>query len=185
MNHPSALTTRLSRKQYSLLLIAFGCSACTPIPIYQPPANVSESAHIRLSLKDESLLSGVATISQIEGNIVCGEPLPNLKRLIVISKGNPLISNLNASGTYIPTGQKFTFSAIGLNDGFRGCGKIVSFVPQKTERYEITMANATDRSPSSAPVACPIQVTKTSQSEGAKGVVAKPVAITYEQCQAK
>lgn len=175
---------RYFRRRYATILpLIVSVAACTPIPIYQPPSDTSQSAHLKLSLKDQSLLAGVAIISQTEGEIDCGEPLPNVKKMIVIAKGNPLISDLNPSGTYIPAGRKFTFVAMGLNDGFRECGRIVSFVPKTGSNYEITLTNTTIRSPYSAPTVCPIELIEVIPDTNAKGDVL-PVETIYEKCHA-
>lgn len=161
------------------LLLMVSLASCAPIPIYQPPTDTTQSAQLKLSLKDESRLLGVAIISRIEGDIICGEPLPNLQKMIVISKGNPLISNLNPSGVYIPAGRRFTLSAMGLNDGFRECGRIVSFVPKAGSRYEITLTNITTRTSDAPPTACPIGLVEVTPGTSTK----EPVETTYEQCR--
>jgi hypothetical protein len=162
-------------------ILALTLTSCAAIPVYEPPTDLAQSAHLRLALKDQSLLAGVATIRHIDGDIICDQPLPNQKKMIVISKGNPLISDLNPSGTYIPAaGKKFTFMAMGLNDGFRECGRVVSFVPKAGNRYEITLVNAAMRGSNSQALACPVEIVDVSRKENPVSV-----DVTYETCRPK
>ena len=167
----------------NIAVLTVSLNACAPIPIYQPPSDTKNSAHIRLSFEDESILAGVATVSRIEGDIICGEPLPNLERMIVISKGNPLITNVNPTGTYIPAGKKFTFSAVGLNDGFKGCGRVVSFFPKKGRHYEIGLTNKTLRNSYDESIPCPLQVFEVLQGDSGSEKEKSSVEITYEECR--
>jgi hypothetical protein len=165
-----------------LLLLALLLASCTPVPIYKPPADTAQAAQLRLAFKDRSLLSGVATIARTEGENICGEPLPNYQKMIVISKGNPLISNLNESGTYIPAGRKFTLVAMGLTDGGKTCGRVLSFVPKTGSRYEITATNPMGGTVGADP-GCAIQVVEVTDYNETNASPVRPVDFQYEECK--
>ena len=161
-----------------MIAAVIALAGCTPIPIYKSAAGV-DTAHIALSFQDQSILAGVAMISRIEGKITCGEPLPNLQRMIVISKGNPLITDVNREGVHIPANKRFTLVATGLNDGFSACGRVISFLPNAGSRYEIAMTNTTVRQSGAAPAACPIGLVEVLPDDSGR----KPVEVVYEECQ--
>jgi hypothetical protein len=171
----------------TVLLISVLSSGCTPTPIYKEPMDLDHSARVSLSLSDESLISGIAIVGIVDGTIVCGEPLPNYRKMLVISKGNPLVKDLNRNGARVPAGQSITLSVSGLNDGFKGCGRLVSFTPKSGGNYEIGMANKTMRIPfpfANKVIECPIVIAETSQDEHGKAVYTE-VDLTYVSCQEK
>lgn len=124
--------------------------ACTPIPIYQPPSDRVDRAHIKIDFQDESLLFGVAILYKVEKPILCGKPM-KVERMVVISKGNPLISDQNPAGVYVPTGRRMTLSSMGLNDKNPACGRAFSFIPEAGKSYSLRVANNSDRYSGSKP----------------------------------
>lgn len=171
----------------TVLLISLLSAGCTPTPIYKEPIDLDGSARISLSLSDESLLAGIGIVGIVDGKIVCGEPLPNYRKMVVISKGNPLVKDLNRSGARVPAGQTITLSVSGLNDGFKGCGRIISFTPKSGGNYEIRMANKTMRSPyafANKTIECPIVIAEAIQDKHGNAANTE-VDITYESCQEK
>lgn len=160
-----------------------GCS--TPTPIYKEPTDIADTARLSLSLSDESLIAGIAIVGIVEGEIICGQPLPNYRKMIVISKGNPLVKDLNRNGALIPGGQKIVLSVSGLNDGFKGCGRTFSFTPKPNGNYEIGMANTTMRKYykwDNVRIECPVVVTEAARDDRGN-VVGKGLDITYESCR--
>lgn len=173
--------SRLSRLLTTLLLAA-SLVSCSSIPIYQPPSDLSASAQLKLSFKDESFLTGIGQLSRTDGDIICKQKLPNYEKMIRISKGrisNPLVSNLNASGVYIPAGRKLTLSAMAVNDGFPPCNsRIISFVPKIGSIYQVNLTNTTVKLPVSAPAICEMELVEVSPDLGTQ----EPVEVTYEKC---
>jgi hypothetical protein len=74
------------------------------------------------------------------------------ERMVVIKKGNPLITNQNPTGVHVVAGKRLTFSFVGLNDGHPACRRAFSFVPEADKRYVLRASN--DAAPFSSSQDC-------------------------------
>ena len=65
---------------FSLVML----QACTPIPIYQAPSPGPDTAKLKLSFTDESLISGVVIVGQVDGEIIyeCGYLFLDLNNIL-------------------------------------------------------------------------------------------------------
>jgi len=154
-------------------------SACTPIPIYKPPSDDVDRAHIKIDFQDQSLLFGVAMLYRVVNPIVCSQPM-KVERMLIINKGNPLIKDLNPTGAEIASGKRMTFTLMGLHDGLASCGRAFSFVPEAGKQYALRASN--DAVPYSSSKPCNLDLLQYTSSDGAAADVP---SFQFEACLQK
>lgn len=117
-----------------LVLALCGCA-----PLYQLPDQRSPRAELKFSYESKMMRPNVATFAYSENSLNCQLGLQEgTKRLAVISRGNPMVSDVNVNGLFVAAEQKFRIKADAIplrpEDG---CFKIVTFTPRGGAAYEV------------------------------------------------
>ncbi len=115
--------------------LLFLLTGCSQVPVYTAPDASIDRARLKLEFTDESLLAGSVRVVHTSRLAVCRESLPNPERLFIRSNGNPLISNLNKDGVWIPAGKTFSISVRSVVDARVPCDVNASFNPQPSGSY--------------------------------------------------
>jgi len=127
--------TSLRTLSVSLLITLAGCAS---IKEYEQAEPAIPRAFVKVRPEVSSLISSVSMISIVDEINYCGDPAVNLKRAYRRSDGNPLVTDLNIDGFWVPSGKRVPFSAVVLSD--KGtCGVWASFLPEAGKTYEIRM----------------------------------------------
>lgn len=139
-------------------IFSLACLAgCVAVPEYKQTATEATGAYLIPKVETSTLVSGAATVSLFDDPAVCGEPFPNLRHVFKISKGNPLISNLNADGAWVPANVKTNLSVMVLLDG-GFCGMAFSFTPKQGQRYQLNIHGVRGKMLPFQPPSCEVSV---------------------------
>ena len=157
-NHISTDTGMFNSIKIMLLGIAFLLGGCTPIPIYQQPPSGLARAFVKPVVTTEKIVAGAATVSATTGPATCGKEFPGLRKVLTVSHRNPLVSDLNSEGFWIPAGERFYFVAMVHVDG-AFCGQAASFVPAANGSYAMKLHGQSSYS-RYEPATCSVEITK-------------------------
>lgn len=169
-------------------LLTFACATflpvllggCAGIPLYKIPDGVTQRASIKLDYSEQSLLSGVLIVSHLDGLPVCGERIANQQKLFVSSRGNPLVSNVNAQGVQISAGEKFMFAATSLQDGWQPpCSLMASFTPSSGQSYKLVFMDRSFREVKN----CSVEVVDAALQEDGKDAKRLAPEFRLETCR--
>lgn len=125
-------------------------TGCTVAPTYRLPEDVQDRAFLTLSYSESSLIAGTVKVSKFQPPAICGKVHSNPETVFVLSRGNPLISNVNPDGVWIPANSKFSFVAISMRDGLPACGYSASFTPKADRAYKLKVLHGVRNSNSEA-----------------------------------
>ncbi|CAN7417832.1 hypothetical protein [Rhizobacter sp. LjRoot28] len=137
-------------------------TACASQRPYEIPPTVTDRAHLQVEFAEESVLSGAVRVDRRIAAHSCDGALMNplfvdSEQLVVVSKGNPLLSNLNLTGVWIPAGEKAVLAIMSLRDA-RSCSSVVAFDSVKDRRYALRVGAP------GAGAQCPLQLVQRSAS---------------------
>ena len=148
-------------KAFSFLITVFvitGLCGCVAIPEYKQIANNSNGAYIVPSLTTLKLLAGAATVDVVDSPAICGEKYLDPKRIFRLAQGNPMISNLNQDGAWVPSSMPINLVVMVMMDGFN-CGQAISFLPEQGGKYRLDISGKSSFS-KYIPPTCEILVSK-------------------------
>lgn len=109
---------------------------------------------LRLDFKDDSIIAAIGVVDRFQGPAACGQPLASQARVLRLSRGNPLVRDINRGGIAIPAGEKFSFLATLLIDSFAPCNFVSSFTPKAGATYELYLASRSLARVGEPPLAC-------------------------------
>jgi len=123
----------------AVLLFPLLAAGCVSAPTYVLPQDVADRAFLKVDHRDRSIISGALRVDRRTGPPACRNLLMNpafqgSEKLIMKSFGNPLITDVNPDGAWIPAGQKMIFSAIWMADSTH-CTVTAAFTPEKDVHY--------------------------------------------------
>lgn len=148
-------------------------SGCATKARYIEPNTAAPRAQLSIGVQTVKLISGFATVDVVAGASKCGEAYPDSKRAIVISQGNPLISNINAEGIWVNADKPIHLVTMMGMDGF-SCGQALSFTPEAGGNYELQAVGQSSFSRYVAPT-CKVQVVVRSNPNASEAEVSRPL----------
>ncbi|MHA7681574.1 hypothetical protein [Cupriavidus sp. PET2-C1] len=152
------------------IVILSGCATKTR---YIEPNSAAPRARLSIDVQTVKLISGFATVDVVAGPSKCGQEYPDSKRAIVISRGNPLISNINAEGIWVNADQPIHLVTMMGMDGF-SCGQALSFTPEAGGNYQLRAVGQSSFNRYAAPT-CKVQVVSRSNPNGSDVEASKPL----------
>jgi hypothetical protein len=150
-------SSRLSTYGWIATLASLAGTGCTTAPLYEVPDSVREKAYLTFEYTENNFSlnplvigkpfapSSVAKVSRLEGEFICGKPLPNPQTMFIRSHGNPLVSNINMDGIWIAAGRRFMFYAMSLPGPSHMCGVTASFTPRMGAKYALRLDQSEGR----------------------------------------
>ncbi|MDO6565925.1 hypothetical protein Q4561_02525 [Alteromonas sp. 1_MG-2023] len=121
------------------LLIPLIITGCAGMPDYVEPKSTTPSATLKVTNDFDAPLLGYSTFVHTHTETeTCGKSFgaESGARLIVLDKGNPLISELNPDGVKLSAGRKYSFMIMSVA-GMQNCIIYASFSPEADQNYEI------------------------------------------------
>jgi len=103
-----------------------GCA--TPPPIYSAPTTLVDKAFVKFDLSSSFPIT-LGQVAVFEGKSCEGQP-PNLQRLFVQGRGNPLIQDVNLDGVWLAAGKSVNIAASAFTTGLHYCTANGKFSPR-------------------------------------------------------
>jgi len=125
-----------------LLLIPLLLSGCASLPTYIEHETNTPSVKLVVDNEFNAPFLGYSTFVDMHTEEeTCGDSFKSKSavRLIVLDKGNPLISDLNRNGVKLATGKKYSFRFIAAA-GTTSCSLFASFTPENQHEYKIDVS---------------------------------------------
>ena len=123
----------------SALLLSILITGCAGMPEYiEPKSNVPTAKLTVINDFDAPFLGYSTFVNTHTESETCGKSFgaKSAARLIVLDKGNPLISELNHDGVKLSAGNKYSFMIMSVA-GMSNCTIFASFSPKADQSYEI------------------------------------------------
>jgi len=126
-------------QRVAVLVFPFLLAGCVSAPTYVLPDSVTDRAFLKVDHKDRSIISGALRVDRRTEPPACSNLFMNpafqgSEKVIMKSFGNPLITDINPDGAWIPAGERLMFSAIWMADSSH-CTVTAAFTPEKNSHY--------------------------------------------------
>lgn len=187
MNKIPAVSTGHLRMALVMAMVALlaGCGLAARPPLYQSPPDTTGKAFLKLQYSHASILSGVGRVYRYEGSAAgpdCDKPLPGIQTLFVQSRGNPLVSDQNMEGIWIPAGARFYMQVRTLRDTAGICLQYPSFIPKNGASYVLHVAHVPHQSDDGQYVECDVGLTESGDDKGTQKEVAPAAGFHLDAC---
>jgi hypothetical protein len=140
-------------------------SGCATQPVYVLPES-AQKAFLKFDFVLHPMAISVAKVSTMGSDWDCNPSIPNAQTLVIISRGNPLVSDVNVAGLNIEAGKKLRVFA----DLIMVCSRYGSFTPKPGSTYDLKLIHTPETK-------CSLELT-----EVGKGPVKD---FKYDQCISK
>lgn len=125
--------------RFSIVVLVSLVAGCAGLPDYVEPPTDAPSSKLTIKHDFEAPFLGYSTFINVHTEEEsCGKSFGSNSgaRLVVLDKGNPLISELNPGGVKLSIDKKYTFMILSVA-GPINCAIYTSFTPLANESYEI------------------------------------------------
>ncbi|MBB6578025.1 hypothetical protein HNP33_002093 [Comamonas odontotermitis] len=114
----------------------FFSSGCAIKERYVEPKSDEPRARLNTNIKTSNIISVVTVVDVVDGNVKCGEKYQGAKRAIAISRGNPMVEDINPDGLWVNADREINLVMLMANDGF-ACVHNAKFTPEAGGIYEL------------------------------------------------
>lgn len=128
--------------RFNIVLLVCLVAGCAGLPDYAEPPTDTPSSKLLFKHDFEAPFLGYSTFVNVHTEEEpCGKSFGSDSgaRLVVLDKGNPLISELNPDGVRLSIDKKYTFMILSVA-GPINCAIYTSFSPKANESYEIKVS---------------------------------------------
>lgn len=119
--------------------LLYGCAAT--LPVYSEPMPLGEKAFVKFALNSPFPIT-VGEIVINEGEVKCETMLNSRKKLFVRARGNPLISDENLAGVWLPAGRTVFLAARAITSAEHSCAIAGNFTPRSGVQYELRLGQS-------------------------------------------
>ena len=128
--------------RFSIVLLVCLVAGCAGLPDYAEPPIDKPYSKLIIKQDFEAPFLGYSTFVNVHTEEEpCGKSFGSDSgaRLVVLDKGNPLISELNPDGVKLSIDKKYTFMILSVA-GPINCAVYTSFRPKLSESYELKVS---------------------------------------------